>query len=124
MAAKHRRALAGITGAKSAAWLEMSGRYEARCMSQQAPIVLDHGRGVMLYDVDGKEYYDWTSGVLVTNVGHCHPKLVAAIQRQATQLMNVYDFPTPPRVELARRMVGLMPRHLNRCFLLLSLIHI
>jgi 4-aminobutyrate aminotransferase len=71
----------------------------------------------MLWDVDGKSYYDWTSGVLVTNCGHSHPKMVEAVARQAAKLMNVYDFPTPPRLELAKRLVGLMPRHLNRCFL-------
>ena len=107
-----------LTGPKSAAWLKVSERFEARCMSDQAPIVLDHGRGAMLYDVDGKEYFDWTSGVLVTNVGHGHPQLVAALERQAGRLMNVYDFPTPPRVELARRLVALMPRNLDRAFLL------
>ena len=106
-----------VTGPQSAKWLKVSRRVEAGCMSQQAPIVLDHGRGVMLYDVDGKTYVDWTSGVLVTNCGHSHPKMVEAVKRQAEQLMNVYDFPTPPRVELARRLVALMPKHLNRCFL-------
>jgi 4-aminobutyrate aminotransferase len=86
-------------------------------MSQQAPVVLERGLGAILWDVDGKRYIDWTSGVLVTNVGHCHPKLVAAVQKQAATLFNVYDFPTPPRLELARRLVGLMPKHLNRAFL-------
>jgi len=118
MAGQRRSKAAGITGPQSRRWLKASREYEARCMSQQAPIVLASGRGVMLRDVDGRDYYDWTSGVLVTNVGHCHPKLVAAICAQADVLLNVYDFPTPPRVELARRMVALMPPHLNRCFLL------
>ena len=106
-----------VTGPQSAKWLRVSRQAEAGCMSQQAPIVLDHGRGVMLWDVDGRQYIDWTSGVLVTNVGHCHPRLVEAVQQQAARLMNVYDFPTPPRVELARRMVALMPPNLDRCFL-------
>jgi len=112
------RKTAKITGPQSARWLKVSRKYEARCMGQQAPIVLDRGRGTRLWDVDGKEYIDWTSGVLVTNVGHCHPKLVAAIQEQASRLMNVYDFPTPPRVELARRLVKLLPSNLDKAFLL------
>lgn len=107
-----------VTGPNSAKLLRASQKSEAGCMSQQAPIVLERGDGVRLWDVDGREYLDWTSGVLVTNVGHCHPKLVAAIQDQAARLLNVYDFPTPPRIELARRMVELMPKHLDRCFLL------
>ena len=115
---RKKAAAAKVTGPRSAKWLKVSRDFEAGCMSQQAPIVLDHGKGVMLYDVDGKAYIDWTSGVLVTNCGHSHPKMVEAVQKQAAQLMNVYDFPTPPRLELARRLVRLMPRHLNRCFLI------
>jgi 4-aminobutyrate aminotransferase / (S)-3-amino-2-methylpropionate transaminase / 5-aminovalerate transaminase len=115
---KKKAAAAKVTGPRSAKWLKVSHDFEAGCMSQQAPVVLDHGKGVMLYDVDGKAYIDWTSGVLVTNVGHSHPKMVEAVQKQAALLMNVYDFPTPPRLELARRLVRLMPRHLNRCFLI------
>lgn len=107
-----------VSGPKSAKLLEISAQYEAGCMSQQAAIVLDRGEGVLLWDVDGRQYIDWTSGVLVTNVGHCHPKLVKAVQDQVARLMNVYDFPTPPRIELARRLVEIMPRHLNRAFLL------
>lgn len=105
-----------VTGPKSAGWLRLSDRYESGCTSQQAPVVLERGEGAHLWDVDGKEYIDWTSGVLVTNVGHCHPRLVAAIQQQAARLMNVYDIPTPPRVTLAQRLVKLMPKHLNRAF--------
>ncbi len=112
-----KRATPDVTGPGSAKWLKVGRQYEAGCMSQQAPVVLDHGRGVRLWDVDGKEYLDWTSGVLVTNVGHSHPKLVEAVRVQAGRLMNVYDFPTPPRLELARRLVRLLPRHLDRCFL-------
>ncbi len=107
-----------VGGPNSAKWLELSSKFEAGCMSQQAAIVLDRGEGVKLWDVDGREYIDWTSGVLVTNVGHCHPKLVKAVQDQVARLMNVYDFPTPPRLELARRLVQLMPSNLNRAFLL------
>lgn len=117
MAKKNSPASSKVTGPKSAQWLKLSRQFEAGCMSQQAPIVLDHGKGVMLWDVDGKAYYDWTSGVLVTNCGHSHPRMIEAIARQAATLMNVYDFPTPPRLELARRLVGLSPKHLNRCFL-------
>lgn len=107
-----------VSGPKSAELLKVSRDYEAGCMSQQAAVVLERGEGVRLWDVDGREYIDWTSGVLVTNVGHCHPKLVKAVQDQVARLMNVYDFPTPPRLELARRLVELMPENLNRAFLL------
>ena len=41
---------------------------------------VSHGEGVYLYGADGRRYLDFTSGIGVTNTGHCHPKVVAAIQ--------------------------------------------
>jgi 4-aminobutyrate aminotransferase len=80
--------------------------------------VWDSAEGVIVRDVDGNEYIDLTSGVLVTNVGHSHPKHVAAIQEQAARLLNPYDFPTPQRVELAKRLVEITPENLDKAFLL------
>jgi 4-aminobutyrate aminotransferase len=51
-------------------------------------LVLDHARGAYVYDITGREYLDFTSGIGVTSTGHCHPKVVAAIQEQATQLLH------------------------------------
>lgn len=106
-----------IPGPKSAEWLEVSHSCES-AVATEVPIVLDHGKGVWITDVDGNEYLDFTSGVLVTNVGHSHPMLVEAIQRQAARLMNCYATPTPERIELSRRLVELFPPNLNRVFLL------
>lgn len=50
------------------------------------PVVLDRGEGVFLYDVDGKRYFDFLSGYSAVNQGHCHPKIVAALVKQAGQL--------------------------------------
>jgi len=107
-----------IPGPKSKKLLKISEQYEAHCMNQQAPIVWDHAEGVTVTDVDGNTYIDLTSGVLVTNVGHCHPDHVARIQRAAGRLMNCYDFPTPERIMAARGIAKLMPKHLNRVFML------
>lgn len=81
-------------------------------------MVWDRGEGVQVWDVDGNQYIDLTSGVLVTNVGHSHPKHIEAIREQAGRLLNCYDFPTPQRVEFTRRLVQLMPENLDNCFLL------
>ena len=107
-----------IPGPKSKELLKISEKYEAHCMNQQAPIVWDHAEGVTVTDVDGNTYIDLTSGVLVTNVGHSHPVHVARIQRAAGHLMNCYDFPTPERVMAAQGIAKLMPRNLNRVFML------
>jgi 4-aminobutyrate aminotransferase len=46
------------------------------------------GKGIYLYDKDGREYIDFATGIAVTNVGHCHPKVIAAIERQAKSLIH------------------------------------
>lgn len=51
-------------------------------------LILDHGQGCFVYDVDGKQYLDFTSGIGVTSTGHCHPKVVKAIQDQAEKLLH------------------------------------
>ena len=107
-----------LPGPKSKQYLDISYKVEPRCMTQQAPIVWDHAEGVLVTDVDGNQYIDFTSGVLVTNVGHSHPKHVKAIQEAAAKLLNCYDFPTPARVTLSQRLVEVTPPHLDQAFLL------
>jgi acetylornithine aminotransferase len=66
------------------------------------PIVPVRGEGCRLWDADGKEYLDFLAGVAVNNLGHCHPKVVRAIQEQAATLIhcsNYYHIPT--QIELA-----------------------
>jgi len=66
------------------------------------PIVADHGEGCRLWDVDGKGYLDFLAGVAVNNLGHCHPKVVAALQEQAGRLLHCSNFyHIPQQIELA-----------------------
>lgn len=95
-------------------WLEISERFEPGCMNWQAPVVWDHARGAEIWDVDGKHYFDWTSGVLVANVGHAHPRLAAAISEQAHRLLNTFDFPTPERLTLAQKLIETLPPRLSK----------
>ncbi len=67
------------------------------------PIVLVRGKGTRVWDVEGKEYLDFVSGLAVCNLGHCHPKVVQAIQRQAETLIHVSNYYyIEPQIELAR----------------------
>lgn len=50
------------------------------------PVVLDRGKGVFVWDVDGKRYYDFLSAYSAVNQGHCHPRLVKAMQEQAAEI--------------------------------------
>ncbi len=107
-----------LPGPNSAAWLERWSKAEAETTGFQAPVVWDHAEGVMITDVDGNRYIDWTSGVLVANVGHCHPKLVAAVRDAVGKLLNNYECPTPARIQAAEALVQHLPPHLDRCFFL------
>ncbi len=53
------------------------------------PVQFVRGEGATLWDAEGNEYLDFLAGISVLNVGHCHPRVVAAIQEQATRLMHV-----------------------------------
>lgn len=107
-----------IPGPKSADLIRLAQTCEPPCSVDQTPVVWDHAEGVHVWDVDGNEFIDFTSGVLVTNVGHSHPGLVKAVQQQATRLMNCYSFPTPERIEASARLVKTFPPNLDRVFLL------
>ncbi len=67
------------------------------------PIVLVRGENFKVWDSDGKEYYDFVSGLAVNGLGHCHPKVVEALQRQAATLIHVSNlYYIQPQIELAR----------------------
>ena len=93
-------------------------RVEAQCTGYQARVAWDQASGVVVTDVDGNTFLDWTSGVLVTNVGHCHPRLVEAVQAACAKLMNNYECLNEPRVEAAEKLVAILPEHLDKCFFL------
>ncbi len=107
-----------LPGKKSAELLAKWNKYEAATTGYQAPVVWESGKGVAVTDVDGNTFIDWTSGVLVTNLGHSHPKLVAAVQQAAAKLINNYECPTEARVTAAEKMVAHLPKHLDKVFFL------
>ena len=66
------------------------------------PIVADRGEGCRLWDVDGHSYLDFLAGVAVNNLGHCHPKVVSALQDQASRLLHCSNFyHIPQQIALA-----------------------
>jgi 4-aminobutyrate aminotransferase-like enzyme len=91
---------------------------EAQCTGYQAQVAWDHASGVVVTDADGNTFIDWTSGVLVTNVGHCHPDLVKAVQEVSRKLLNNYECLHESRVEAAEKLVSVLPPFLDKCFFL------
>jgi 4-aminobutyrate aminotransferase-like enzyme len=107
-----------LPGPKGKKLLDKWHKYEADVVGFQAPVVWESGRGCIVTDVDGNTYIDWTSGVLVTNVGHCHPHLVAATQKATAELLNNYECANTYRILAAERLVRAFPKHLDKCFFL------
>ncbi len=107
-----------LPGPRSKELFERWAKAEAQCTGYQARVCWDRGQGVVVTDVDGNTFIDWTSGVLVTNVGHSHPHLVRAVQDAAAKLMNNYECLSEPRVQAAEKLVQILPAHLDRCFFL------
>ena len=69
------------------------------------------GRGIRIEDVDGNEFLDFAAGIAVTSTGHCHPEVVAAIQKQAAELIHISgtDFYNEPLTDLAEKLSAVAP---------------
>jgi len=106
-----------LPGPKAREYLAKSEKYEPRSIGYQEPLVWEKASGCVITDVDGNEFLDWSSGVLVTNVGHSHPYHVEQIKAQAEKLLNCYDFLTTPRADLAQKLVEVSPDYLDKAFL-------
>jgi len=79
------------------------------------PVAFDKGQGCSLEDVDGNRFIDFSSGIYVTTLGHCHPKVSAAVAKYAGQLMNAHDFTSEIKVRLLEKMAAVLPGDLS-CF--------
>lgn len=81
-------------------------------------LVVTHGSGSWVYTENGDKYLDFTSGIGVTNTGHSHPKVVAAIQEQAAKMLHgqVNVFYTRVLIDLAEELRTIVPAHINSFF--------
>ena len=77
------------------------------------PVCFEKGFGVTLTDVDGNTYIDFSSGIYVTTLGHCHPKVTEAVQKAAGTLMNCHDFTTPIKMKLLEKLTEILPGDLS-----------
>ncbi len=109
---------APLPGPKGRKLLDLWRKYEADVTGFQAPVVWEKASGCVVHDVDGNSFIDWTSGVLVANVGHAHPYLVEATHKAAQNLLNNYECPNVWRIKAAERLVKALPKHLDKCFFL------
>ncbi len=103
------RILGPLPGPRSAAWIMRDARVMSPSYTRVYPLVVRRARGAMIEDMDGNRFLDFTAGIAVTNVGHSHPQVVAAIRRQAGRLIHMSgtDFYYTPQIKLAERLTAL-----------------
>jgi acetylornithine/LysW-gamma-L-lysine aminotransferase len=95
--------------------IEIESKHTSGLYAKQ-PIAIVRGQGATLWDADGNEYIDCSSGHGVANLGHAHPRVAAAIAEQATKLVTLFEtFPNDQRAALMEKLTALTPG-LDRVF--------
>jgi 4-aminobutyrate aminotransferase len=87
-------------------------------IKQATPVLVDHALGSWIYDVDGRKYLDFTTGIGVTSTGHCHPDVVAAAREQVGSIIHA-QYTTVmhrPLLELTERLGDFLPAGLDSVF--------
>lgn len=99
-------------------WVEMDHKYRAQVRKTRS-IVLEKGRGVEVWDVEGKKYLDFESGQMAMAAGHSHPVVLERIREQIELLMqNSIRVLNVPRVLLAKKLFEIVPEPLAKSFFL------
>jgi 4-aminobutyrate aminotransferase / (S)-3-amino-2-methylpropionate transaminase / 5-aminovalerate transaminase len=99
--------------------LERLQRYEPLAMRGQPPVVWQRADGFQVFDAHGNCWIDWSSGVLIANAGHGRREIIDAITEQADSgLLTSYGFASEIRARLVERIAGLLPKPLEKIFLL------
>src|ERR1700691_1389076 len=100
-----------LPGPKAKQLIERDHRVVSPPYTRDYPLVAKTGRGALVEDVDGNTFLDFSAGIAVVATGHCHPQVVEAIQRQASQLIHMSgtDFYYQNMVDLAQKLASLVP---------------
>ena len=103
--------ISSLPGPKAKAAVEHDDRVISPSYTRSYPLVAKRGRGIRVEDVDGNEFLDFAAGIAVNSTGHCHPEVVAAIQKQAAELIHISgtDFYYESMTELADRLSAIAP---------------
>ena len=100
-----------LPGPKASLIVERDRRVISSSYTRDYPLVAKTGRGATVEDVDGNTFLDFAAGIAVVATGHCHPQVVAAIQKQASELIHMSgtDFYYPSMVELGEKLAAIAP---------------
>src|SRR5712672_4619548 len=105
------RLVTALPGPKANHVIEQDAKFMSRSFTRDYPLVAKRGHGALVEDVDGNVFLDFAAGIAVCSTGHCHPKVVAAIQKQAVELIHMSgtDFYYESLPLLAERLGKTMP---------------
>jgi len=100
-----------LPGPRARKLIKMDQRVVSPSYTRSYPLVVEKGRGLWLEDVDGNRFLDFTAGIAVCATGHCHPKVIRAIKKQADLLLHMSgtDFYYTPQILLAEKLASLTP---------------
>jgi len=100
-----------LPGPKAKAFIERDQSTTSPSYTRDYPLVVKRASGSVVEDVDGNRFLDLAAGIAVCATGHCHPKVVAAIEEQARSLIHICgsDFYYPPMVELVEKLAAIAP---------------
>jgi len=105
------RLITALPGPKAKQVIEADAKFMSPSMTREYSLVAKRGQGAIVEDVDGNVFLDFAAGIAVCSTGHCHPKVVEAIQKQAAELIHISgtDFYHHHLPQLAERLVATMP---------------
>ncbi len=108
--------ITSLPGPNASAIIQRDGAITSPSYTRCYPLVADRGEGAIIQDVDGNRFLDFTAGIAVVATGHCHPRVVQAIQQQAAKLIHMSgtDFYYPNLVDLAEKLAMLAPGDMPR----------
>jgi 4-aminobutyrate aminotransferase len=103
--------LTPLPGARAAEVIERDARVVSPSYTRDYPLVAARGEGAMIEDVDGNRFLDFNAGIAVASTGHCHPKVVEAIEEQSKRLIHMSgtDFYYENMVQLAEKLASIAP---------------
>src|SRR5260370_11795698 len=83
------RLVTALPGPNAKRVLEQDAKFMSPSYTRDYPLVAKRGHGAIVEDVDGNNFLDFAAGIAVCSTGHCHPKVVAWIQKQAAELIHI-----------------------------------
>lgn len=98
-------------------------KYQAQTTPHPLAVEISRAKGSYIYDTSGKKHLDFVAGVSACTLGHCHPRVVSAIQRQAEKYLHVMvygEYIQQPTVELVKLLAKNLPQNLNTTYLVNS----